>query len=146
MKYTFRDFTRHIELFGAVRSLTKAKTDPESDAVTDLTTLDPFKAKNYRIMHMLTADGCTREQVSFYGPRFFCMHTFLDHHSDEFSKASFIVIGDGTKSVAPMKLFRAVHETFRGDPMPDFKSVTVDAVSALANSYPAEWKPSECAS
>lgn len=143
MNYSFRDFTRHLELWGVARSLNEVEIDPESKTVTDLTGLDPLKVKNYRIMHMLAADGYSREQIRHCGPRFFCMHTFLDNHSDEFARAGFIVIGDDTKTVAPTKLFRAVHETFRTDPLPDFKSVSVESVSALANSYPAEWKPSE---
>ena len=136
MDYPLRDFLRHMEMWRQVRELKIIEPIPEQGKMNlPVGSSMSERIVHLRIMHMLSADGCTPEQRKYRGQRFFAMNQFISLHGETFRKAGFIVFDDGEKGTVPSEITRAVHDTFKGEPLLDAYDQPVDAVIAKAKMF-----------
>jgi hypothetical protein len=143
MDYPFSHFLRHIAAWDEVRLLTDVLPKPEEQPGGDI----PIhvgrdastQATHLRIMHMLSSDGCTPEERNYRGPRFFFMVRFIGLHIEAFQRAGLVLIHDGVQAPIPHALYRAIHETFRGEPLRSADSEPVSPIIDRAKTYTGKW-------
>jgi hypothetical protein len=87
------------------------------------------------MMHMLSAEGCTPQERKYRGQRHFAMLCFIALHERDFSKAGFVLIHDGVVGPIPFAILRAVHETFRTEPLRNPDTEPVQPVIERAKTY-----------
>jgi hypothetical protein len=143
MDYPFSAFKRHLEMWHDVRRLTEIFPKPEEpggDRPIRIGNDMSVAGLNFRIMHMLSADGITGELRKYVGMRFFHMLRFIALHEAAFNKAGFVLLDDGTQQTAPNAVLRAVHETFRGEPLRKSDSEPIGPVIERALTYEGTWE------
>ena len=141
MDYPFHAFIKHLAAWGQIRSLQSVLLAP-GGAVVPVPADKPDVAEALRVMHMFAVDGCSQDEYGYRGKRFLVMQKFLSRHAEDFSDSGLLPLEEGSKQTIPARLVRAVHETFRVDPMPDPDQISVGSIIALAQSYPEggpEW-------
>jgi len=143
MKYFFREFIRHCELWQQAKSLTKVFPYPDHPhEAVQIAGKPEVAAAKLRVQHMMRAIGYGHKELkAFVGP-FIVMMSFIDDREDSLVEAGLIGLTEHSK-IPSMKLLRAVHQTFRDAPSLAPNDVPTQQVIDLANSYPAEWMPSE---
>ena len=142
MDYPYSTFMRHIDQWRSVRLLADVYPKPEDaggDVPIHIGDSMNALAVQFRVMHMLSADGATPERRKYEGNRFSFALRFLAVHHEAFGKAGFFLLDDGVDQTAPHFVLRAVHETFCGDSPPNPDAFPPDSVIKLAKSYPNEW-------
>ena len=121
-------------------SLGEVRINPYSNQLFNLAPVSPIQAKQLRISHMLIEEGCTEEEIKYRVPRFDLMHRYFTDNEADFRKLGFFILDDeGGREIAPAKLLRAIHETFRGELPMGIHATPAEKVATLANSYPPEW-------
>ncbi len=142
MDYPFSHFLRHNELWPEARALSDVYPKPDEpggDQPIHVGADMSEMAVHLRIMHMLSADGCTPDERKYRGPRFFFMQRFIALHRDAIRKAGLMQFDDGQVVTIPNAILRAVHETFRGEPLRHSDREMPEPIIERAKNYTGTW-------
>jgi hypothetical protein len=131
MRYPLQQYERHSDGWGKARLLTRVRPKPEeSDQWIDIGPEESYAAVQFRIMHMLSEQGCTPEEREYYGLRFFAVNRFIGLNMARLTKEWMVIVSDGGKAVATDACVKAVLEAFEPEPMPDIEDVSLDKIIA----------------
>ena len=131
MRYSLQQFERHSDGWGKARSLTRVRPKPEeSDEWIDIGPQESYAAVQFRIMHMLSEQGCTAEEREYYALRFFAVNRFIGLNMVRLRKEWMVIVNDGGKAVVIDACVKAVLEAFESEPMPHTEDVSLEEIIA----------------
>lgn len=133
MRYPLQQYERHSDGWGKARLLTRVRPKPEeSDQWIDIGPEESYAAVQFRIMHMLSEQGCTPEEREYYGLRFFAVNQFIGLNMTRLRKEWMVIVNDGGRAVVIDACVKAVLEAFESEPMQHVEDVSLEQIIARA--------------